>query len=314
MGDSRHAVPPGAPPTDAAQAKDDLRDSQDRFGNAGRWGADDQLGALNLIDAPKRLNALSLPRYGNLYSLSHEFSAEGPHAAHRNPVWHITTKRVSTRGRRGSADDVIVCHSHVGTHIDGLSHYWGAGGLYNGVDESCIDATGASALSISGVRGILTRALVVDVSERCPHGQGGWGRVIDAEMIQAACSDAGLTIEGGDALLIHTGWSREFRADPDVYNWGEPGIDEEAADWLASRDVALVGADNWAVEAVPPARRGVGLPVHQLLLNRYGIYLLENLLLDEVTADRGSCVGLLVIAPLRIRGGVGSPVNPLLIT
>ena len=87
----------------------------------------------------------------------------------------------------------------------------------------------------------------------------------------------------------------------------------DAARWLAERDVVLVGADNWGVEAVPPETKGKGLAVHQLLLNRFGIYLVENLFLGEIARAEGSCVGLLAIAPLRVTAAVGSPVNPLMV-
>ena len=82
---------------------------------------------------------------------------------------------------------------------------------------------------------------------------------------------------------------------------------------MAEQDVCLVGADNWAIEVIPPPIKGRGLYVHTIFLNHYGIYLLENLDLDQLVADNGSCEGLFALAPLRITDGAGSPVNPLIL-
>jgi kynurenine formamidase len=85
----------------------------------------------------------------------------------------------------------------------------------------------------------------------------------------------------------------------------------EAACWLADQDVVLVGADNFAVEVVP-SESGDAVPVHLALLQERGVYLLELLDLDAL-ARAGVSKFALVVAPLRITGGVGSPVNPLAI-
>jgi kynurenine formamidase len=281
--------------------------------NWGRWGGEDEFGALNLLTDETRRNAVSTVASGRVYSLAYRLGKdESPHTVGRHAVWHTTTINRKRNGI-GIADDVLTIHSHTGTHMDALCHYWGDDGLYNGFAEAEIVSNGAAHLSIDRVSSIVGAAVLLDVSKACPEGRDAFGWEVTPDHLTAELDRAGLTVKPGDSLLIHTGWGEKFRTDPDMYNWGEPGIGLAAARWLAERDVVLVGADSFAVEAIPPAVRGKGLPVHQFLLNRCGIYILENLDMSAVVAAEGSVRGLFVIAPLRISGGCGSPVNPLLI-
>ena len=285
----------------------------ERVNNWGRWGADDQRGALNLLDSNKTLAALQLPRTGRVFSIAHPVSREAPVTATRHPVWHTTAIVHNAKSGRGSADDVVTLHSHSGTHLDALCHYWGEDLLYNSVPRSTVTSRGASRLSISNVSSIITRAVFLDFKQLCPVGKEGFGFEITPAHIETELARIGLELQPGDALLMRTGWIDTFRSDPATYNWGEPGISLAAAEWLCQRDVLLVGADNWGVEAVPPSVAREGLIVHRTFLNRFGAYILENLDLDGLVEAAGPGAYLLVIAPLRIQGGVGSPVNPLVI-
>jgi kynurenine formamidase len=281
--------------------------------NWGRWGSDDQLGALNLLSDSSRCRALAAVQFGRLYSLAYPLGAkESPRTPSRNPPWHTTTIDRKRNGT-GVADDVLTIHSHIGTHLDALCHYWGRTGLYNGYAHEEIVSSGAPHLSIDRVPGIVSSAVLIDVSGACPNGREALGWEVTVDHMTNALSKANKSIEPGDAVLLHTGWGKTFSSDPELYNWGSPGIGAAAADWLAKRDIVLVGADNFAIEAIPPKERGHGLPVHQILLNGYGIYLLENLALTSAIQAEGTARGLLMLAPLPIRGGSGSPLNPLLL-
>jgi kynurenine formamidase len=279
--------------------------------NWGRWGAADERGSLNLLTDESRLEALSRLQYGRLYALAYPYGRDGsPYASTRDPIWHtmaITRKRNGI----GVTDDVLTVHSHVGTHMDALCHYWGPAGLYNGFSQEAIVSSGAPHLSIDRVGGIVCGAVLIDLSARLPEGRSALGFEFGVAHLEEELNRSGITIESGDAVLIYTGWSEQFRTDPELYNWGEPGIGVALAEWLAEKDIVLVGADNFAVEAVPPAVRGAGLPVHQALLNRFGIYILENLDLRDVVRAEGTTRGVLALAPLLITRGCGSPVNPL---
>lgn len=128
--------------------------------------------------------------------------------------------------------------------------------------------------------------------------------------IEGALEKQGIAITEGDVVLIRTGHARLWIVDNETYNSGEPGIGMEAGRWLVERKIAMVGSDNYGVEAVPAENPDQAFPVHQLLLTRHGIYLLENLTLDDLAAN-GVYEFAFVFAPLPLKGATGSPGNPI---
>jgi kynurenine formamidase len=136
------------------------------------------------------------------------------------------------------------------------------------------------------------------------------GEVITARELQQAAQKAHVTLRPGDVVLIHTGHGFWWTTDNDRYAEGEPGIGLDAAKWLAEQKVALIGSDNWAIEAVPSENLARPFEVHQFLLVRHGIYLLENLDLSELAADNVTEFAFM-FAPLRLKGATGSPGNPI---
>ena len=111
------------------------------------------------------------------------------------------------------------------------------------------------------------------------------GRAVSPDELQRAADAAGVAVEAGDIVLIRTGWGRFFGVDNARYVAGEPGIDVAAARWLTSRDVVAIGCDNMAVEVLPNPDRSLMMPVHQHVLAEAGVYLIENLALDEIAAS-----------------------------
>ena len=134
------------------------------------------------------------------------------------------------------------------------------------------------------------------------------GATVSREMVEAAVARAEVAIEPGDAVLIRTGWLETMLADPRFYD-GEPGIDLEAGEWLARRGVAVIGADNFAIEAIP-FPKGQVFPVHQSVLRGYGVALIEGLVLEPL-ARAGATQFLFMASPLPIVGGTGSPLAPV---
>ena len=112
-------------------------------------------------------------------------------------------------------------------------------------------------------------------------------------------------------MLIRTGWAEHQGRAENVSFDGEPGLDVGAALWLAEREIAALGADNFAVEVIPFAQ-GTVFPVHQRLIRDFGIPLMEGLLLHEL-ATTGCHEFLFVASPLPVVGGTGSPINPIAI-
>jgi kynurenine formamidase len=121
-----------------------------------------------------------------------------------------------------------------------------------------------------------------------------------------------LTLEPGDAVIVHTGWGRLWNKDNVRYMKTEPGIGVRAAEWLAQKNPMLVGSDNWGVEVVHNPDPKLNEPVHQILLVVNGVHMLESLKLDELAARRVYEFAF-VLEPLKIQGATGSTVAPIAI-
>ena len=197
-----------------------------------------------------------------------------------------------------------------GTHIDALCHAWHDDKLYNGFSShGTRSTTRAARCGVEKMGPIVARGVLLNVL-----GDDGKalakGTPVTQERLQRSARHAGVTIERGDVVLIRTGWIETMLADPHYYD-GEPGIEVEAARWLADAGVAVIGSDNFAVEHIP-FPQGTVFPVHQLVIRGYGIALLEGLVLAPLAA-KGAVEFLFVAAPLPFVGGTGSPLVPVAI-
>jgi kynurenine formamidase len=285
--------------------------------NWGRWGSEDEIGALNLVSPAKSLKALTLARTGVVYSLAQRLQAQGvPMITEGIRPVHLMTvdggdaaAGAASRFGHFSAEDYLALRIHGNTtHIDALGHTWKDGQIYNGFSSNSIKSSGMERCGIQNVPSIVTRGVLLDVAGR--HGAeylpDGYAIAVDD---LESCAET--SIEAGDAVIIRTGWYRLFAKDPQRYAATRPGLSVEAAAWLAERDVVLVGCDNIGIE-VRPYPVGSAAPVHDLLLRDCGIYMLELMMLEEIAAA-GLREFLFVVAPLKLTGGTGSPVNPLAI-
>lgn len=284
----------------------------------GRWGADDEAGALNLIGPEQVRRAAGLVRTGQVLRLAQPLSQKTPFPKHRCPMQHFMGRDggdyAAGAGRPGGfqfAEDTVVMPLHIGTHIDALCHAWYDDKMYNGyLGTTLRSTTRAARLGIEKMPPAFTRGVLIDVVKL--RGRNlAVGEVVTRQDIEACLDRAKLKLEAGDAVLIHTGWLGSKLGQSDISFDEEPGIDLEAARYLAEHEVALVGADNFAVEVLPFAK-GTVFPVHQCLIRDYGIPLLEGVLLTPLLAT-GREEFLFVAAALPIVGGTGSPLTPLAI-
>lgn len=292
-----------------------------RIDNWGRWGTEDERGALNLQTQESVLAAMRSSRSGRVYQLGLPVQRTGvPNVAYRNPPQRLTLLNQSDEDMliayggvpgTGSNEDVIVMATHSVTHIDALSHVYTDRSMYNGFPHDSFSANGgASRCGIEKAGPIVTRGVLLDVAAE--QGVDGLapGAVVGADDLQRAMDRQGVEVEAGDAVLIRTGWLEAYGR-TGVMTLDQPGIGHEAAVFLAERDVMVVGSDNTALEAMP-FPEGDFMPVHIELLSRRGVYLIEHLVLDQLAADR--CHEFLFCAiPLPITGATGSPVNPIAI-
>jgi kynurenine formamidase len=275
----------------------------------GKWGEQDERGALNQIGADELKRALGLVRSAKVMSLAQPLSAQTPVPGHRAPMQHFMGRDggdYAAGGKRPGgfqfAEDTVIMAMHFGTHIDALCHAWYDDQLYNGFPSNGTrSTTGAARCGVDKMGPIMGRGVLIDLVAL--NGRPlGLGEAVTREMIENT------KVEKGDIVLIRTGWLEAKLSSPDYYD-GEPGIDVGAARWLAERGVAVVGADNFAVEHIPFPPEKV-FPVHQCLIRDFGVPLIEGLVLAPL-AEAGAKSFLFIAAPLPIRGATGSPLVPL---
>jgi len=201
----------------------------------------------------------------------------------------------------------------IGTQFDGLGHF-GIGDLfYNGNNRhDFAQPEGLTKLGIENVGPLVTRGILIDIAKYKGVQQLQPTYEITTADLRGALQQQKLEIHSGDAVLIHTGWGSLWMKDNQKYGQTCPGIGVEAAQFLADKEVVVVGADNWSVEVNPNPDASLGAPVHQLLLAKNGIYLHENLNTAELARDNVHEFAY-VFTPLLLKGATGSPGSPIAI-
>lgn len=280
--------------------------------NWGRWGADDQIGALNLITPAKRRQAAALVRDGVSVSLAADAltdkAADNPQP-YDHAMLGIGSDRIG-----------VSYHGTSHTHLDALAHVLYDGQMYNGYTpqaETVERDRGHARNSIHNVKnGLFTRGVLIDIArlKGLPYLEPG--SPIYVRDLEAWEKQAGVRVEAGDAVFIRTGrWARRKALGPwDTSRTGRrAGLHESVIPWLKARDVALLGGDvptSLAPASVPEYPGGA----HDFALVNLGIHLFDNVDLEAVAdaaAARKRWTFLLTAAPLPIRGGTGSPINPI---
>lgn len=284
----------------------------------GRWGEDDEKGALNLVDKSIVQEAAQLVRQGRVISLAQPLSAKTPVPKHRAGMQHFMGRDGGDYAAGGQqpggfqfSEDTVILPLHTGTHIDSLCHVWYGDQLYNGFSGNSIRSThGGARCGIDKMPPIVSRGVLLDLV-KLNDGPLPNGTEIGRNDLEAAARLDSVSIESGDVVLIRTGWLEQNLDRTDVDFNIEPGINVEAAEWLANAGVAVIGADNFAIEALPFPADQV-FPVHQRLIRDFGIPLLEGVVLKDLALEE---VGpfLFVAAPLPVMGGTGSPLTPVAI-
>lgn len=298
-----------------------MAESQEKIGNWGRWGTDDERGALNLLTPDVVRAAAAVIKTGKVYSLSLPIQRDGiPLIPYRNAPLRLTMfngmdkEMFQAYGAVdvGANEDFLALPSHTATHMDALCHVYANDMLYNGHPNSSANTReGATRCGIDKARHIVGRAVLLDMALYFGVEYVEPPRIFTSADLLGCAAKEGVEIRQGDILLLRTGWLRIFFEDPERWAQGQPGIGKDACNLIQERDIVAVGADNNAVEAIPFDDNDF-LGVHVKLLRDLGVPLLELLPLDELAADK-VYESLLVVAPLMVTGGMGSPVNPIAI-
>ena len=293
-------------------------------GNWGRWGDDDERGALNILTPEHVLGGVAAIRTGRVYSLGIPIQASDvPLLDFRGKPMRLTLQDATDEGNyarhgcaegTGAHEDVMIFASHTTSHMDALVHVYEDHKHYNGFDYRVMKArTGATRLGIENVGGFAARAVLLDFPRYFGE-DVDWiapGRMLSSDDLAGCAARQGTEIRAGDVVLIRTGHLQFWYANQAEPGHRQAGIGVEAAEWLAERDVVAVGSDNAAVEVIPFDGNDF-LAVHKVLLVRCGIYLLEYLDLSGPAAD-GAYEGLVTVAPLKVTGATGSPINPVFV-
>ena len=280
-----------------------------------KWGAADERGSGNHMKPESVLRAVKLIKTGEVIEIGQVMSASMPFFGTRR--FDVHTKRTlmnAGSNRRGSNEELVVAEmGHVGTQFDGFAHQTHEESVYNCLKlDDIATRTGFTKLGIEKVGSLVTRGVLIDVAALKGVEMLQDSYEITAQDLQQALARQKLALQPGDAVLIHTGWSRLWSKDNARYVKSCPGIGLAAAEWLAKQDPMLVGADNWPVEVAPNPDPQLSLPVHQFMLVVQGIHLLENLKLDELASKRAYEFAFLV-QPLKMQGFTGSAVAPIAI-
>lgn len=278
-----------------------------------KWGAADQRGAANHMKPETVLRAVRLMRAGEVFELGRVLSGSMPFTNNRRFELH-TKRTVMNPGsnRRGSNEEIVFSEiGQVGTQFDGFSHQTIGDSLYNCIKVDDVSTrTGFTRLGVENVGALMTRGVLIDVAALKGVDVLPDTYEITVADLQQALQRQKLTLQPGDAAIVHTGWGRLWGKDDARYARTSPGLGVAAAEWLARQDPMIVGADNSGVNVNPSSDPQLSNPVHQIMLVINGIHLLENLRLDEVAA-RQAYEFALIVQPLKIQGGTGSTVAPI---
>jgi kynurenine formamidase len=277
-----------------------------------KWGAGDERGAGNHMTPATVLRAARLIKTGETVELAHPLGAGMPISGTRQ--FNVHTKRTFMNppsNRRGSNEELLTSEiGQVGTQFDGYAHQSIENSHYNCFKTDDIATrTGFTKLGIEKVGTLMTRGVLIDVAALKGVDMLGETYEITVQDLQQALQRQSVSLQPGDAVIIHTGWGRLWGTDNARFMKSNPGIGVAAAEWLAKQDPMLVGGDTPPVEVSPNPDPQISLPVHQIMLVINGIHLLENLKLDELAAKKVYEFAF-VMQPLKLRGFSGSTVAP----
>ncbi|PYM44164.1 MAG: hypothetical protein DME12_01005 [Candidatus Rokuibacteriota bacterium] len=294
--------------------------------NWGRWGKDDELGTINLITPEKRKRAAALVRDGVPVSCARPIATNAVSADTTFQPLRFMVDSGEGRDhdsparlleRRGASEFIgMVFHGYTITHVDTPAHYFWQGKIYNGRSANLITSReGAQVESVDLLcDGVVSRGVLLDVAAL----KGRWlgsGEGVLPEDLEAAERAQQVRVEAGDILLIRTGYYARRLADGPRHPLkdGSPAAHVACMPWLRERDVAMLGTDTHN-DVSPATHPGLGNVVHIVGLVGMGLWLIDNANLEDLAQ---ACVArrrwefMLTIAPLRLQGVTGSPVNPI---
>ncbi len=296
-----------------------------RVRNWGRWGPDDEIGTLNLIDEAARRRGAAAVVSGRAFALGLPLSeAEGIQLGfvegRVNPTRTMVQVNQPVNADQPEwvcfSEDVVTMATQCATHWDALAHSSYGGVIYNGYPASSVSADGAARCGIHRLGPVVSRGILLDVARALGRDVLEPGHPITPDDLDAACALADVTVEPGDIVLVRTGQMVHLapdRRDLIAYTWPSPGLTIETAGWFHRHDVAAVATDTLVFEVYPSQHDDAYLPVHLLHLVEMGLTQGQNWVLDALAEDcaaDGRYSFLLDATPLPLTQGLGTPLNP----
>jgi kynurenine formamidase len=299
--------------------------------NWGRWGSEDEVGALNLIGPREVLAAVAAVRHGRVITLQSPIGDPGgdPCWPGRSAPEHRMTSDKSSYANGSAtpapgglevADDELTLSLQGTTHTDALGHVWFDDQMYNENDaDSSVGGLKSCSILPIAEHGVVGRGVLLDVAAHRRVKHLTTGDTITLDELLGCAQTQQVTLCPGDILLIRTGWLATctgLTAEQMYHRLPEPGLvyEPELVSWFRDTGVAHLVTDTLANEATIHPDTGVAFPLHAALMRNLGIGLTEVAALDALAA---ACAQLeqyeflYVAAPLKVHGGTGAPVNPV---
>jgi kynurenine formamidase len=282
------------------------------------YGPDDTIGALNNLSPAATKAAAGLVKTGKVYALGVVTNRNSPAYAPRTFNMVVTQSNDGTGPIVGANqvtanDDILVTYLGIGTQMDGLGHVGIGHRYYNGLRAQDIVAPGGlKKLGTHDIPPIATRGVLLDMTKHYRASPVTPGTAFNRAEIDAAARAARVTIGKGDVVLFHTGYLAVADSDPANFIARQPGLGKAGAEYLASLGVVAIGADTAALEAIPFEKADEPFVVHQTLLAKNGVHILENVNTTQLAAD-GATTFFFVLGQPRFEGAVQMVVNPIAI-
>ncbi len=297
-----------------------------RVRNWGRWGPEDEIGTLNLVDDAARRRGAAAVVSGKAFALGLPLSeAEGIQVGFVEG--RINPRRTMVQVNHPLdadqpdwvcfSEDVLTLATQCATHWDALAHSSYGGVIYNGYPASSVTADGAARCGIHRLGAVVSRGVLLDVARALGRDVLEPGYPIMPTDLDAACELAKVAVAPGDIVLVRTGQMVHLaaeRRDLVAYTWPSPGLTIETAEWFHAHDVAAVATDTLVFEVYPSQHDEAPLPVHLLHLVEMGLTQGQNWVLDPLAGDcatDGRYTFLLDATPLPLTQGLGTPLNPV---
>jgi len=282
-----------------------------------KWGANDQIGALNNITKDNVLAASKLIKQGKTMRMGIETSSKTPAFPPRSYSITIVRPGQDYEGqslgntKTNYHDDILNTWVGIGTQLDGLGHIGIDNTYYNCTPGS--EITGISGLKKFGIEtvpAVATRAVLLDMTALMGMDIIPEGVAFNQPEIEAALKKQGnMKINKGDIVIFYTGWHKLLGVDDKRNGTAHPGLGVQGARYLANLGVAMIGSDTWALEVIPFENAGQVFHVHQILLAEFGVFILGNAVAEQAIKDK-VYEGMITVAPHRTTGSVQAIVSP----